>query len=96
MAARVIGKICKIYYLNGFGNYAPTDKDIERLNMEIASRLPDEVAWCGEDLLVEVEQGETLDEVLERIGEFYVDSIISDAYDALFKYWDEHEEDDDE
>ena len=82
MASTVIGKI-PADYSDGFGDYAPTDADLEMLDVEISKRLPESVSWCGDELLAEIEPGESVEDVKERFN-IDIEQIISEAYDAVF------------
>ena len=82
MASTVIGRI-PADYSDGFGDYAPTDADLEMLDAEISKRLPDGVSWCGDELLAEMEPGENTEDVKERFN-IDIEQIISEAYDAVF------------
>lgn len=73
MAIRVIGRI-PADYTDGFGDYAPTENDLEMLDEEISKRLPDGVSWCGNELLAK-----------ESNTEVDIEAIIDEAYDAVFK-----------
>lgn len=66
-------------YLNGFGRLSPTQRCIDKLNAKIASMLPDKVAWCGDELIADVDY--------EWKGN--LDEIIGNAYAWLFENDDE-------
>lgn len=55
---------------NDFGRYAMTDEGYERYDEIISGMLPDEVSWCGNELLAPADyDGELdLDDIIERAG----------------------------
>lgn len=69
---------------NDFGSFCPTQKGLEFFDEEIAKRLPKELTWAGDELLVELEEGETPADARDRIDEIFdFDSVLNEAYDAL-------------
>ena len=82
MAYTVYGRFLPGY--NDFGSFRPTQKGLEFFDEEIAKRLPKELSWAGDELLVELEEGETPGDARDRIDEIFdFDSVLSEAYDAL-------------
>ena len=83
MAATVISKIpCD--YADRFGDYEPTEKDLEMLDAEISKRLPQDVSWCGDILLAEIEPGETAEETRSRFN-IDIEAILGEAYEDVFE-----------
>ena len=72
-ATRRIGRV-PTDYNDRFGDCAPTAEDLDLLVEEIVKRLPDDVFWCGDDLLTDSEDAETID----------IEGIINEAYDVVF------------
>ena len=83
MASTVIGRI-PADYSDGFGDYAPTDADLELLDSEISKRLPDGVSWCGSELIAEMEPGESIEDTKRRYRNIDIDRIIDEAYEIVF------------
>lgn len=86
MASTVIGRI-PADYDNGFGDYAPTKKELILLDEEICKRLPDNVSWCGDELIAEMEPGESIEDTKNRF-DIDIDQIIDEAYEAVFEMLD--------
>lgn len=84
MAATVIGRI-PLDYNDRFGEYTPTEKDLARLDEEIAKKLPDNVNWCCDELLAEMKPGETLDEIRERFDCIDIEAILEEAYEGVME-----------
>lgn len=66
---KVIAKMPLGY--NDFGSYALTERGYERFDAIISGMLPDEVSWCGDELLAPVDYDSELDlaDIIERAGE---------------------------
>lgn len=59
------------------GDIPLSDKGHERLIDEISSRLPDALVWCGDELLVELEDIESIPD------SFSLHAVISEAWDVI-------------
>lgn len=64
-------------YNDIFGSEYPTDSDIERLDDILASNLPDEISWCGNELLAPIDYD---------ADDFDLDSWLQESYQ---QFWDE-------
>lgn len=82
MASTVIMRV-PADYNDRFGDYAPTEKELELLDEEISKRLPDNVFWCGDELIVEMEPGESIEDARNRF-DVDIDRIVDEAYEAVF------------
>ena len=80
MAARVFCRI-PLDYLEGFGEYEP---DQEGLDHEIGNLLPDCLAWCGDELLVELDDD---GDIPAELDGFDINEVIDKAYERLFARW---------
>lgn len=84
MASTIIGRI-PTDYNDRFGDYAPTERDLELLDEEISKRLPGNVFWCGDELITEMEPGESIEDTINRFDiDIDIDRIINEAYEAVF------------
>lgn len=82
MASTIIERI-PTDYNDRFGDYAPTKKDLELLDEEISKRLPDNVFWCGDELIAEIEPGESSEDTKNRF-DINIDQIVDEAYESVF------------
>lgn len=55
MTTMKIHSILSNYLDNIFGEYAPTDTDIELVDAIIAANLPDDIDWAGDELQAPVD-----------------------------------------
>ena len=58
---------------NDFGGYALTEKGVEKFDELIAKRLPEDISWCGDELIGDVNLDITID----------INSIIAEASEEM-------------
>ena len=59
---------------NDFGEYALNEAGEEKFIELISKRLPEEVAWCGDEILAPVDSGIDID----------IEEIIAEAAEEMF------------
>lgn len=74
MAVYVFGRVLSNW--NDMGSYSLTDKGEEMYAELICKRMPDNISWCGDELLVELDEGEPM-------PEFDFNEAMEEAYQEL-------------
>ncbi len=74
MAARVFYRI-PLNYNDVFGSETPEDEWLAWLDEEISKLLPDNLVWCGDELLIEIGD--------EEPAGFDFNEIVSEAFENL-------------
>ena len=70
-------------YTSCFGEYGLSAEGVEKFNELISVRLPEEVQWCGDELIAPADSQVEID----------IDEIVSDAADEMMErytddmYW---------
>lgn len=71
---------------NGFGVYTIKEAGEKKFDELIAKRLPDEAAWCGDEILAPIDSGIEID--INEIIEDAAEEMLRDYGDSeFFEEW---------